>query len=210
MVFARVEFEERLDCSGDLPFSRDPCFEAGIREVSVARVADPVEDFLFPFGEVPVFAGARFPANAETLAESRVFFFPRPVFIELIGKNPTLALNMMAILSGRLRRLTNLVENAIDAVGSGGNVSIVARPNGDEVIVRIIDDGPGVPPEIQGRIFDPFFTTKPIGQGTGLGLDIARRVVQRFDGHIALDTRPGRTEFRVTFPVAKRERQAAT
>ncbi len=64
-----------------------------------------------PFGEVPVFAGARFPANAETLAESRVFFFPRPAFIELIGKNPTLALNMMAILSGRLRRLTNLVEN---------------------------------------------------------------------------------------------------
>jgi len=64
-----------------------------------------------PFGEVPVFAGARFPANAGTLAESRVFFFPRPAFIELIGKNPTLALNMMAILSGRLRRLTNLVEN---------------------------------------------------------------------------------------------------
>jgi signal transduction histidine kinase len=113
--------------------------------------------------------------------------------------------------TGELNQVwANLVENAIDAVGSGGNVSIVARPNGDEVIVQIIDDGPGVPPEIQGRIFDPFFTTKPIGQGTGLGLDIARRVVQRFDGHIALDTRPGRTEFRVTFPVAKRERQAAT
>ena len=113
--------------------------------------------------------------------------------------------------TGELNQVwANLVENAIDAVGPGGNVSIVARPNGDEAIVRIIDDGPGVPPEIQGRIFDPFFTTKPIGQGTGLGLDIARRVVQRFDGHLALDTRPGRTEFRVTFPVAKREREAAT
>jgi CRP-like cAMP-binding protein len=64
-----------------------------------------------PFGEVAVFAGERFPANAETLAESRVFFFPRQAFIELIGKNPTLALNMMAVLSGRLRRLTHLVED---------------------------------------------------------------------------------------------------
>ena len=64
-----------------------------------------------PFGEVAVFAGERFPANAETLAESRVFFFPRPAFIELIGKNPTLALNMMAVLSGRLRRLTHLIED---------------------------------------------------------------------------------------------------
>lgn len=64
-----------------------------------------------PFGEVAVFAGERFPANAEALAESRVFFFPRPAFIDLIGKNPTLALNMMAVLSGRLRRLTRLVED---------------------------------------------------------------------------------------------------
>jgi CRP/FNR family transcriptional regulator len=64
-----------------------------------------------PFGEVAVFAGKNFPANAETLAESRVFFFPRSAFIELIGKNPTLALNMMAVLSSRLRRLTNLVED---------------------------------------------------------------------------------------------------
>jgi len=64
-----------------------------------------------PFGEVAVFAGKNFPANAETLAESRVFFFPRLAFIELIGKNPALALNMMAVLSSRLRRLTNLVED---------------------------------------------------------------------------------------------------
>jgi len=63
-----------------------------------------------PFGEVAVFAGKNFPANAEALAESQVFFFPRPAFIELVGKNPTLALNMMAVLSTRLRRLTNLVE----------------------------------------------------------------------------------------------------
>ena len=64
-----------------------------------------------PFGEAAVFAGKKFPANAEALEESRVFFFPRPAFIELVGKNPTLALNMMAVLSVRLRRLTNLVED---------------------------------------------------------------------------------------------------
>jgi len=64
-----------------------------------------------PFGEVAVFAGERFPANAETLAASRVFFFPRPAFIDLIAKNPSLALNMMAVLSGRLRRMAHLVED---------------------------------------------------------------------------------------------------
>jgi signal transduction histidine kinase len=69
------------------------------------------------------------------------------------------------------------------------------------VIVRMVDDGPGIPADIQGRIFDPFFTTKPVGQGTGLGLDISRRIVQRHDGQIELDSRPGRTEFKVTLPV---------
>jgi CRP/FNR family transcriptional regulator len=64
-----------------------------------------------PFGEAAVFAGKRFPANAETLAESRVFFFPRTAFVELIGKNPALALNMMAVLSARLRRMAALVED---------------------------------------------------------------------------------------------------
>jgi signal transduction histidine kinase len=68
------------------------------------------------------------------------------------------------------------------------------------VVVRITDDGPGIPDNIQARIFDPFFTTKPVGQGTGLGLDISRRIVQRHDGQIEVDSRPGRTEFKVTLP----------
>jgi signal transduction histidine kinase len=70
------------------------------------------------------------------------------------------------------------------------------------VVVGIVDDGPGIPPGIGERIFDPFFTTKPVGQGTGLGLDIARRLVRRNDGDIEVESRPGRTEFRVTLPVA--------
>jgi signal transduction histidine kinase len=67
----------------------------------------------------------------------------------------------------------------------------------------VIDNGSGVPEEIRDRIFDPFFTTKPVGQGTGLGLDIVRRLVQRHNGRIELLSSPGRTEFRVTLPVAK-------
>jgi signal transduction histidine kinase len=68
------------------------------------------------------------------------------------------------------------------------------------VVVRVIDDGPGIPQEIANRIFDPFFTTKDVGEGTGLGLDIARRIVQRHRGAIDLSTGPGGTEFRVTLP----------
>jgi len=67
----------------------------------------------------------------------------------------------------------------------------------------VIDNGPGIAAEVRNRIFDPFFTTKAIGEGTGLGLDIARRLVQRHNGRIELDSSPGRTEFRVTLPVAE-------
>ena len=64
------------------------------------------------------------------------------------------------------------------------------------VVVRIIDDGPGIPPAIQGRTFDPFFTTKGVGEGIGLGLDIVRRLVKQHEGEIEVESRPGRTEFR--------------
>ena len=97
---------------------------------------------------------------------------------------------------------SNLLENAIDAVGAQGRVDVSAEREGEDIVVRVIDDGPGIPSDVQSRIFDAFFTTKPIGQGTGLGLDIARRVVLAHQGHIAVDTRPGRTEFRVQIPAS--------
>jgi signal transduction histidine kinase len=96
----------------------------------------------------------------------------------------------------------NLIDNALDAVAASGRVEIAARRERDCVVVLVADDGPGIPSENLGRIFDPFFTTKGVGQGTGLGLDIVRRLVQRHDGEIALDSRPGRTEFKVSLPVA--------
>lgn len=101
---------------------------------------------------------------------------------------------------------SNLIENALDAVGDSGHVTVSAVQQEHTVDVRVLDDGPGIPVDVQARIFDPFFTTKAIGEGTGLGLDIARRIVRAHDGQIVMDSRPGHTEFRVTIPVDHRER----
>jgi len=92
----------------------------------------------------------------------------------------------------------NLVDNALDAAPADGHVGIEARRELDRVVVRVIDDGPGISPEALPRIFDPFFTTKPPGQGTGLGLDIARRLLGRWHGELSVDSEPGRTTFRVS------------
>jgi signal transduction histidine kinase len=93
----------------------------------------------------------------------------------------------------------NLVDNALDVAKS--EVSISAEKQGRHVVVHVTDDGPGVPDEIKQRIFDPFFTTKPVGKGTGLGLDIARRLVRHHQGEITLESAPGRTQFTVTLPI---------
>ena len=106
-------------------------------------------------------------------------------------------------LGGELNQVwANLIDNAIDAVPESGHVEVVAAVERDSVVVTVVDDGPGIPAEIVGRIFDPFFTTKPVGSGTGLGLDIARRIVRQHDGQVEVTSRPGRTEFRVGLPRA--------
>lgn len=92
----------------------------------------------------------------------------------------------------------NLIENALDAIPNGGHIAVVASADRDRVIIRVTDDGPGIPKEIVGRIFDPFFTTKDVGKGTGLGLDTVRRIVARHLGEVHVDSKPGRTEFSVT------------
>jgi signal transduction histidine kinase len=97
----------------------------------------------------------------------------------------------------------NLIENALDAVADGGRVQVLAVREGQSVVVRILDDGSGIPDAVRDRIFDPFFTTKPMGQGTGLGLDIARRLVRHNDGVIDFESQPGQTEFRVTLPITE-------
>ncbi len=97
----------------------------------------------------------------------------------------------------------NVLDNALDAVDLGGHVSVTVKPEGHSLVVRVIDDGPGIPPEIQGRIFDPFFTTKAPGEGTGLGLEIARTHLRGRGGDVEFDSRPGRTEFRISLPLAE-------
>jgi signal transduction histidine kinase len=96
----------------------------------------------------------------------------------------------------------NLIDNALDAIPVSGRVEVRAARQGSHVLVRIVDNGAGMPAEVRARIFDPFFTTKPMGQGTGLGLDIARRLILHNDGLVEVESQPGRTEFRVLLPVA--------
>lgn len=97
---------------------------------------------------------------------------------------------------------SNLIDNAIDAAPESGRIVVSARRQLNYVIISVVDDGPGIPADIRDRIFDPFFTTKPVGQGTGQGLEIARRLAYRNGGDIEVESRPGRTEFRVSLPVA--------
>ncbi len=125
------------------------------------------------------------------------------------GKSVTISLTVAPDLppirgiGGEVNQIwMNLIDNAIDAAPERGHVEVTAAREGTCVVVRVIDDGSGIPADIQGRIFDPFFTTKPVGEGTGLGLDIVRRIVQWHDGEIDVDSRPGRTEFCVKMPVA--------
>jgi signal transduction histidine kinase len=97
---------------------------------------------------------------------------------------------------------TNLVDNAVDATGGKGTISLRTRSGAAGVVVEVEDDGRGVPENVRARVFDPFFTTKPPGSGTGLGLHIVRNiVVDRHGGQIELDPAPGRTTFRVRLPL---------
>ncbi len=107
--------------------------------------------------------------------------------------------------AGELNQVwTNLIDNATDAVGGQGRIRVRALRDGDRVTVQIVDDGPGIPREIQNRIFEPFFTTKEIGEGTGLGLDTVRRIIAGHGGEITFDSEPGETRFTVRLPIKER------
>ncbi len=97
---------------------------------------------------------------------------------------------------------TNLIDNAIDAMSGQGQIWIRTLRENNCVLVEIIDNGPGIPPDIQPRIFEPFFTTKGVGVGTGLGLDICYRiVVGMHHGDISFFSKPGDTRFQVRLPI---------
>jgi signal transduction histidine kinase len=97
---------------------------------------------------------------------------------------------------------TNLIDNAVDAMHGKGTLTVRTVRDGGFALVEIGDTGSGVPPEIANRIFEPFFTTKPVGQGTGLGLDVSWRVVvNRHHGDLQLHSEPGDTRFQVRLPL---------
>jgi signal transduction histidine kinase len=113
--------------------------------------------------------------------------------------------------AGELNQIwANLIDNALDAAPNSGRVEVSARREGRHVAVRVVDNGSGIPAQIRERIFEPFFTTKTVGQGTGLGLDIVRRLVRHNDGEITVDSQAGRTEFRVMLPLAETGSAVAT
>ena len=106
--------------------------------------------------------------------------------------------------AGELHQVwTNLIHNAVDAMEGHGTLTVRTRRDGDHVLVEIGDTGRGIPDEVRGRIFEPFFTTKPVGQGTGLGLDVCWRiVVQRHGGDLRVTSIPGDTRFQVLLPTS--------
>ncbi|MBV9745732.1 MAG: cyclic nucleotide-binding domain-containing protein [Acidobacteriia bacterium] len=95
---------------------------------------------------------------------------------------------------------TNLIVNAIDAMPEGGCLQIRTFEDFNDVVVEVDDNGSGIPPEVLPHIFEPFFTTKGVGEGTGLGLDTALRVIRRHRGDIRVQSKPGATKFRVSIP----------
>jgi two-component system NtrC family sensor kinase len=102
----------------------------------------------------------------------------------------------------------NLINNAIDAIGSDGTIDITTRLGKASIDIVIHDNGPGIPQAIQKKIFDPFFTTKHAGKGSGLGLSISYSIIEKMGGRITLESREGKgTTFMVSLPIVLPEKK---
>ena len=113
------------------------------------------------------------------------------------GELPTL----MGYPDELIQLWSNLVQNALQAMGQQGTLTLTARAHDQAIQITLADTGPGIPRELQERIFQPFFTTKPIGEGSGLGLDIVQKIIEKHEGQITLTSEPGNTQFTVTLPL---------
>jgi signal transduction histidine kinase len=96
---------------------------------------------------------------------------------------------------------TNLLDNAADAVDGRGNITVKGVVEAGSIVVEVVDDGPGIPRGALKRVFEPFYTTKEVGAGTGLGLDVVRRIVRAHGGEVSVRSKPGETSFTVSLPV---------
>jgi signal transduction histidine kinase len=122
--------------------------------------------------------------------------------IEVV-RNYDSALPRMMVRGSELNQVwTNLLANAIEALGDTGTITITTLLDGSCIEVHVEDDGPGIPADVQDKVFDAFFTTKEVGKGTGLGLATAFQiVVDRHDGSLSVESEPGHTLFRVRIPI---------
>jgi signal transduction histidine kinase len=140
---------------------------------------------------------------AEGLESTLVMLAPRMGPGVTVVRNYDPAVPRIEALAGELNQVwTNLIDNALDAIAGSGTLRLSTRHVEDGVLVEIADTGPGMATEVRAHAFEPFYTTKGVGEGTGLGLDIARRiVVDRHGGDIAIESRPGDTVVRVRLPL---------
>jgi signal transduction histidine kinase len=142
-----------------------------------------------------------FTASRSTLSKNTVIFvFLSPPHYSRIS-NPR-----VLCYPGELNQVwTNLIHNALQAMDYKGILTITSRTQNGQVIISITDTGKGIPDEIKEKIFDPFFTTKRTGKGSGLGLDIVKKIVDKHQGRIHVESQPGNTTFRVVLPIRERE-----
>jgi signal transduction histidine kinase len=123
-----------------------------------------------------------------------------------VNKNYDEKLPELQAYIGELNQVwTNLIDNAIYALEKNGELTITTAVDNKNIKVSVMDNGSGIPKDIQSRIFDPFFTTKKVGQGTGIGLDLVQRIVKHHNGEVKLNSIPGRTEFTVCLPLANEQ-----
>jgi signal transduction histidine kinase len=141
--------------------------------------------------------------DVHELLDSTLLMLSRKIGSVRVVKEYDRSLPDIPVYGAELNQVwTNLIDNALQAMNGDGTLTVRTSRVGDSIQVEIGDTGPGIPDEIVGRIFEPFFTTKPVGEGTGLGLDISWRiVVNKHHGDLSVESRPGDTRFRVRLPL---------
>jgi signal transduction histidine kinase len=140
--------------------------------------------------------------DVHELLDSTLMMLSRKIGEVTVVKDYDRSLPSIPAYAAELNQVwTNLIDNAVSAMGGSGTLTIRTSRDNDFLLVDVCDTGPGVPVEIHERIFEPFFTTKPVGEGTGLGLDISWRiVVNKHHGDLRVESVPGDTHFQVRLP----------
>ena len=209
---AEVDWCERV-AAALRPETLEPGFEWVASAVAVSTLVQEIRE-----------ANARISGLVDSVRSySQVDRAPRQTFDVIEGIESTLTIlrhrigdgvtvaraygDELPLIDGYPRELnqvwTNLITNAVDAMDGHGTLEIAVHSDREHVIVEIEDSGGGMPADVQARAFEPFFTTKDVGAGTGLGLDISRRIVEeRHKGIISIESQPGRTVLRVRLPIA--------